>query len=469
MRRLLMVVAVVALVATACSSGSNSPGGLQPSAQASLTPASCSTKGLTTVGGPSAGPSGEQPVTIQLWSFYSSGEFKKYCEVLQDFHQKYPWISIQHTGGKSDQDIFRAVNSGTAPDLAITSGPDNVAKFCSANTYTNLATYLQNDNIDLAAIVPDAALRYTSYNGDQCSLPVLSDAYGLYYNKDMFSKAGIATVPKTLSELETDAKKLTVFNADGSIKVAGYVPLQSFYESTQLYNGDYSGGIWYDQNGNSAFASDPSWANLLQWEKGFIADVYGSDGYHKLQEFFSKLGGPDSEWSSSHGFETEQVAMMMDGEWRNAFIADDGSKVNYGTAPFPVADDTPDLYGAGQIGGDVVGIPSNAKNPDAAWLLLKYLALDTSAEVKLATILKNVPTTFESLKDPELNSDEHFKVFLQIFGNAHSGYKPLTPIGDTDTSLWGSFIDKWESGGVTDLQGGLQDLATQIDNQLQLG
>ena len=102
-------------------------------------------------------------------------------------------------------------------------------------------------------------------------------------------------------------------------------------------------------------------------------------------------------------------------------------------------------------------------------MLLKYLALDTSAEVKLATILKNVPTTFESLKDPGLNSDEHFKVFLQIFGNEHSGFKPLTVIGDTDSSLWDSFIDKWESGGVTDLQGGLQAVATQIDNQLQLG
>ena len=154
---------------------------------------------------------------------------------------------------------------------------------------------------------------------------------------------------------------------------------------------------------------------------------------------------------------------------RVAFIADDGSDVSYATAPFPVAHDTPELYGAGQIGGDVVGIPSNAKNPDAAWLLLKYLALDTHAEVKLATILKNVPTTFESLKDPGLNSDEHFKVFLQIFSNEHSGFKPLTPIGDTDTSLWDSFIDRWEAGGVSDLQGGLQDVANQIDQQLQLG
>jgi multiple sugar transport system substrate-binding protein len=469
MRRFFTVVAVAGLLASACSSGTSS-GGLQPSvAGRSLAPADCTTKGLSSSGSASAGPSGEQPVTIQLWSFYSGAEFKKYCSVLQDFHQLYPWISIEHTGAKSDQDIFRAVNSDTAPDMMISPGPDNVAKFCSSDTYTDLSTYLQNDGIDLAATVPDAALRYTSYNGDQCSLPVLSDAYGLYYNKDMFAKAGISSPPKTLSELEADAKKLTVLNPDGSIKVAGFVPLQGFYESYALYNGVYSGGTWYDTNGNSAFASDPSWASLLQWQKTFINDVYGSNGYNDLQTFFSKLGGADSEWSSAHGFETDQVAMTMDGEWRNAFITDDGSDVNYGTAPFPVMDDTADLYGAGQIGGDVVGIPSNAKNPDAAWLLLKYLALDTHAEVKLATILKNVPTTFESLKDPGLNSDEHFKVFLQIFGNAHSAFKPLTPIGSTDADLWDSFIDKWEAGSVSDLQQGLQDLANQIDQQLQLG
>src|SRR5262245_53054589 len=225
MKRLLMVVSVLALASSACSSGSSSASGLSPSAARSLTPAACTTKGLE-AGPASPGPNGEQPVTIQLWSFYSGGEFKKYCEVLQDFHQKYPWISIQHTGGKSEQDIFRAVNSDTAPDMMIDPGPDNVAKFCSADTYRDLSTNPQQDGIDVSTIIPDAALRYTSYNGDQCALPVLSDAYGLYYNKDMFQKAGISSPPKTLSELEAAAKKLTVLNPDGSIKVAGYVPLQ---------------------------------------------------------------------------------------------------------------------------------------------------------------------------------------------------------------------------------------------------
>ena len=33
---------------------------------------------------------------------------------------------------------------------------------------------------------------YTQYEGNQCALPLLSDAYGLYYNKDMFAAAGIS-------------------------------------------------------------------------------------------------------------------------------------------------------------------------------------------------------------------------------------------------------------------------------------
>ena len=52
--------------------------------------------------------------------------------------------------------------------------------------------------------------------------------------------------------------------------------------------------------------------------------------------------------------------MMMDGEWRVAFIDDDKSEVNYATAPFPAADDQADRYGSGQIGGTIIGIPKGA-------------------------------------------------------------------------------------------------------------
>ncbi len=409
------------------------------------------------------------PVTINVWSFYSAREFDQYKSVLDDFHAKYPWITVTSTPAKSDQDFLRAVNTGTSPDIAISAGPDNVAKFCDSGAYKDLTPFVQQDGLDLASIIPPQALRYTSYKGNQCTLPVLSDAYGLYYNTDLFQQARLTAPPKTLSQLETYAKQLTTYNTDGSIKVAGYVPLGAFYESGALYNGVYSGSQWYDSSGKSAFATDPTWASLLQWQKDFIANVYGPDGYSKLQDFFSSLGGPNSEWSPAQGFESGQIAMALDGEWRTAFIRDDKSKVGYATAPFPVADANASAYGAGQIGGDVIGIPTNAPHPAEAWLLLKYLATDTGAEMKLAETLGNVPTTFAALKDPVLSNDPYFKPFLDIFANPKSAFKPLTVIGQTDSDLWGSFIDDWEAGKVPDLQKGLTNVASQIDQQFQLG
>ena len=76
-----------------------------------------------------------------------------------------------------------------------------------------------------------AVADYTSFAGSTCALPFLTDAYGLYYNQDMFDKANITEPPKTMSELIDVAKKLTVFNPDGSIKVAGFVPYMAYYET----------------------------------------------------------------------------------------------------------------------------------------------------------------------------------------------------------------------------------------------
>jgi multiple sugar transport system substrate-binding protein len=204
---------------------------------------------------------------------------------------------------------------------------------------------------------------------------------------------------------------------------------------------------------------------MLQWQKSMVDKM----GYDKLQKFFGTLGGGDSEWSAQHGFEVGKVAMMIDGEWRNAFIAADKSKVNYQTAPFPVDDAQPDLYGSGQVGGTIMGIPKGVKHSAESWLLVRYMTTDTNALITLAKGLKNVPSTVESLKDPELNSDPHFSTFMKIFQNPKSTFKPVTPIGVTDQDLFGSVAEKHQAGKVTDLQAELVKLDDQISKQLQLG
>lgn len=425
----------------------------------------------TATGGPTSTPSSfnpsasHTPATVTVWSFYVKPEYGQYMQVIHMFEQKYPWITVNFVGGKSLQNIQQAMNSGTPPDVAIEEGPDDSAKYCSSGAWIDLNPYIQADHMNISSIIPPAALRYTSYQGKQCALPALSDAYGLYYNTQMFQKAGITSPPKTYTDLEADAKKLTVYNSNGSIKIAGFVPLSNFWETAQLENGVWDGAQWYDSSGKSAFASDPKWAQLFEWQKAFIDSI----GYQKLTAFQAQLGGANGEWTAQQGFMTGKIAMTLDGEWRTAFIKDYKSKVPYATAPFPVPDDRASDYGLGQIGGDMIGIPRGGKNPDAAWLLVKYLATDTAAESKLGELLGNVPTTYESLKDPTLASDPHFSTFLKIFANPNSGYKQITPLGTTDTTLQGSFLDKYFAGNVSDLQAGLENLAKQIDQQSELG
>ena len=412
-------------------------------------------------------PNSTKPVTIDLWTFATGLELKKVAKLVDRFHAKYPYITVKVTGAKgadSDNGALKlAATSSRSPDVGMMNGPDDIGQFCAKGLFRDLTSYITRDKVDMS-VFTKGTLDYTSSAGKQCSLPLLTDAYGLYYNTKMFQQKGITSPPKTYSELLADMKKLTVFNPDGSIKVLGFLPLVQ-YESAQLENGVWSGAQWYTPDGKSAFGSDPRWAPLFQWQKSLIDWI----GYAKLQAFFARLGGPNSEWNAQQGFMTGKIAMALDGEWRVAFIHDFKSNVPYATAPFPVADNMAQSYGLGQIGGDIIAIPKGAPHPAEAWLLVKYLALNTQAEVKLADLLKNVPTTYASLRDPTLVSDPHFATFLKIFANPGSAYKQITTLGTGDATLEASFANSYLAGKVSDLQAGLANLASQIDKQGQLG
>ena len=79
-------------------------------------------------------------------------------------------------------------------------------------------------------------------------MPDLSSARALFYNKDLFSKAGIAAPPKTWDEFEADAKKITALG-DGNVGYA--MPLGP--EEAQA---EFS--IWMFNNGGD-WKTDGKW------------------------------------------------------------------------------------------------------------------------------------------------------------------------------------------------------------------
>ena len=129
---------------------------------------------------------------------------------------------------------------------------------------------------------------------------------------------------------------------------------------------------WYNDDGTtSAVATDPAWQDMANWQKELV-DFYG---YDNLQRF---VAGQGDEWGAEQDFETGRIAMTIDGEWRTSenFMGDPPA-VNYMTAPFPVPDDQADMYGMGQVGGTIIGIPKGSPHPEEAWLLVKCMATDT--------------------------------------------------------------------------------------------
>ena len=120
---------------------------------------------------------------------------------------------------------------------------------------------------------------------------------------------------------------------------------------------------------------------------------------------------------------------MLDGEWRVAFLAGEVPDLAYGSAPVPVDERAPGLYGSGYINGSVIGIPARSGLQDESWKLVKYLATDDQALAKLSNGLRNVPSTKSALRSPDLIPDAHFAVFLDIFGHPKSSAAPVTAAG----------------------------------------
>lgn len=421
--------------------------------------AACTAGGESTSPPPTIDPSASHaPVTIEIWGAWTGRELQQFNKIFDSFTAAYPWITVTSVGGVGDQKIIQAINSGTSPDVVLSFGLDNVGKFCQSGAWQDLTPFMQQTSFDTSQF-PSSVFQYTSFGGKQCALPFLTDAYGLYYNVDMFDKAGIAEPPKTTSELVDAAEKLTVFNPDGSIKVAGLVPWTGYYETNALTLSVPYGCPWYNADGTAAAFEDPCWDNLLQWQKELI-DFYGKDNLTKF------IAGQGNEWEAEQDFQTGRVAMNMDGEWRTAFIADSTPDMNYATAPWPVPDDQADRYGMGLIGGTIIGVPRGSPHAAEAWQLVSWMATDTPTLVYMANIVRNVPTTYAALDSPDLDVTPQFQTFLDIFKNPDSHYKPTTAIGDGDQTAIGTVMEDWQVGKISDLPAALQQAAKQVNDLL---
>jgi multiple sugar transport system substrate-binding protein len=198
---------------------------------------------------------------------------------------------------------------------------------------------------------------------------------------------------------------------------------------------------------------------MLQWQKELV-DWYG---YERLVRFREEVG---EEFSDGNAFDVGRLGMYLDGEWRLAFLAANGSTVRAAAAPMPVADGRPELYGSGFISGTIVGIRAGTEYQDEAWEVVKYLTTDDDALAKLSNGLRNIPSTRGALSSPKLLPEANFSVFMDVFAHPRSTTPPITAVGTTYQDVLEAFASRWQAGKVRDLARGLRDVDRRINAQI---
>jgi raffinose/stachyose/melibiose transport system substrate-binding protein len=194
---------VVAIIAAAC-------GGTTSTASPSAAPPTTAASTAPTVA-PSAAP-----VTVEWWHITTADPGKSLFQGIADaYHAAHPNVTIHITILENEAfktKLATSIQSGQIPDLFQSWGGGIMAAQADAGALKDITAAVApwKDTINAGA------LSIYAYKGVQYGVPWDMGMIGVWYNKALFTKAGIAAPPTTWDEFLADVTKL---------KTAGIVPL----------------------------------------------------------------------------------------------------------------------------------------------------------------------------------------------------------------------------------------------------
>jgi multiple sugar transport system substrate-binding protein len=146
--------------------------------------------------------------TIKMWSI--DGDNGLYTKLEDDFNASQSDVVVESPLVPFDDlvnEALRAFATGQAPDIISLDNPD-FALFSSRGAMLDITERVANSDVIDTSVYYQGPLASASWDGKLYGLPKATNTIALFYNKDLFAKAGIAAPPQTWDELLEDARKL---------------------------------------------------------------------------------------------------------------------------------------------------------------------------------------------------------------------------------------------------------------------
>ena len=321
--------------------------------------------------------------------------------------------------------IQTAVTSGDAPDVV------NIGNTWAVSLQATGA-FLELDDEAMTAV--GGADKFVATALETCgaaetvptSLPLYGLAYGLYYNRKMFSDAGLEP-PRTWEEMVEAAKRLTstATGVYGLSLAAGSYTENAHYA---FINAAQNGSDLFDDQGNPTFTGQGVVDGILRYLDLMQTDKVVNTSNAQYDN------GTDSVADFANG----KAAMIINQNNADTTIAANGmTSEAFGVVPYPApkaaASDV-----ASHVAGINISVFAGTKNRDGALQLVRFLT-----EPAQQATLGSAFTTLPVLKDeaPTFTEDqEEITTFTEVY-EKRSKPLPLVPAEDQFESTVGQAMN----------------------------
>jgi sn-glycerol 3-phosphate transport system substrate-binding protein len=295
--------------------------------------------------------------TVKFWHSFNNASGEALTDIVTKFEAANPGIHVEAEFVGDYNDIVAklqaAIPANRAPDAVILE-VTRYGLFADGGVLTDLTPYFDAD--PLKADLYDYAREVGVINGQNFIVPFNSSTPVLYYNKDIFARAGITGEPslKTFDEILTAAETITEkLGADGVTGIAA--PGQFARWGIAMANGS----DLIDAATGEILLDNPKTIEAYQWMASLVYD-------HKV----ASADGVTDEDAGRDAFLAGKVGMMMNSTGNYV-----GSKKalgdNLGVLPMPC---NPNC--SVPIGGAGIGILASSPKDvqDAAYKFISFAA-----------------------------------------------------------------------------------------------
>ena len=350
-------------------------------------------------------------------------------------------LSIQPATGDYNQYLGARAASNDLPDMFWLYPYAQVQQFAGNGYLMDLSDQ------EFTSKVYDYTLNAVSYDGKVYAYPLRQEFLGVFYNTELFEKAGITEVPTTLTELKEDCQKL---------QDAGITPFAATYKDAWTLNHAFSclEGAAVDKNDNME-----SWVTSMNDGSGSYKTDKSDNVFEFLDLMKENSGSNYMDSDSTAGFTAfanGDAAMLFSGEFSLLNVATINPDLPVGLFAAPVTDDPLDAKLDVDVGVACV-INSQTKNKEACLKVLEYLSDNTSKDGWFATtndaMGEAVPCMpYEGQYSAKYMDD--YKAYMNSGANRPWVYQQLPAGSNTEI---GNIIQAYMAGSV-DKEQALQQL-----------